>query len=64
MPTVHIEMFAGRDLETKRKICAAVTEAITSTCGVPVESVAVVLSELQPENYSKAGVMRIDSMKK
>lgn len=60
MPIVHIEMFAGRDIETKRKMVAAVTEAITSTCNVNPESVTIVISDMQPENYAKAGVLKAD----
>ena len=64
MPTVHIEMFSGRDVETKRKMAAAVTEAITSTCNVKPEAVTVIINDMEPENYANAGVLRIDTLNK
>lgn len=64
MPTVTISMFSGRDIDTKRKLISAVTDAVVNSCGVSPEVVTVVLSEMEPENYGKAGVMRYDQLNK
>jgi 4-oxalocrotonate tautomerase len=64
MPTVNISLFSGRDVDTKRKLVAAVTDAVVETCGVPPEAVTVILTDMEPENYAKAGVLRYDQLKK
>jgi 4-oxalocrotonate tautomerase len=56
MPIVHIEMMEGRSTETKRRMVAAVTHALSNSLNAPPESVRIVIQELQPDHYAVGGV--------
>jgi 4-oxalocrotonate tautomerase len=55
MPVVRIEMWAGRSREQKRKMIKEVTEAITSSLGIPKDQVTVILNEIPKDNWGLAG---------
>jgi len=55
MPVVRIEMWAGRSREQKRKLIKEVTEAITSSLGIPKDQVTVILNEIPKDNWGLAG---------
>ncbi|MBN8531061.1 MAG: 2-hydroxymuconate tautomerase family protein [Alphaproteobacteria bacterium] len=63
MPIVQIHLLSGRSEKKKRKLVAAVTEAIVSTVDVPPEKVRIILSDMKPENYAVAGVLTLDAPK-
>lgn len=60
MPIVHVEMLKGRTLEQKREMAKEMTEAISRNANCPKEAVKIIISEMEFENYSEAGVLRID----
>ena len=60
MPTIMVNMFEGRTLEQKRKLVAAMTEAVVESLGVKPESVRIFLKEMARENHAVAGVLTSD----
>lgn len=63
MPIVQIHLHIGRNDDMKRKLVTEVTEAICSSLDLPPEKVSIILSELAPENFAKAGVLTKDQDK-
>ncbi|CAM3770100.1 2-hydroxymuconate tautomerase [Alkalicoccus chagannorensis] len=60
MPIVTVKMLEGRTDEQKRELVEKMTEAVTSTTGADAERVSVVIEEMQPQNFGKAGVRASD----
>lgn len=60
MPILQIHMMAGRDDQKKRVLVEKVTTAVCDSLGVPPEQVRVILSEMAPNNYGVAGVLKLD----
>jgi 4-oxalocrotonate tautomerase len=56
MPLVEIHLLEGRTDEQKKALCAAVTEAVRTSLGAPVETIRVWLQEFSPKEYMAAGV--------
>ena len=56
MPIVQVQMMEGRTDEDKERMIAAVTEAIVSSVGAPIESVRVLINELPKQHFGIAGV--------
>ncbi len=55
MPLVEIHLLAGRTDEQKKALCAAVSEAVHTSIGAPVESIRVWLQEFSHEDFMAAG---------
>ena len=55
MPLVHIDMMEGRPAEKVEKMITAVSEAIATSLEAPIESVRVVVNEMEPHQYGVAG---------
>lgn len=55
MPFVHIDMLKGRPPEKIEKMIAAVSEAIASSLDAPIETVRVMVSEMEPHQYGVGG---------
>lgn len=60
MPIVEIHLLKGRTLEQKRLLTASVTKAITESLGAPAETVRIILSEMEKEDYAIAGTLMTD----
>lgn len=60
MPTYHIELFEGRTVEEKRKLCEAVTRVTTEVLGSSPESVDIVITDVKRENWATAGKLWSD----
>jgi 4-oxalocrotonate tautomerase len=56
MPLVEITLAQGRSPEQLRGLMSAVTEAVVTSVGAPVESVRVVLREVPKTHWSAGGV--------
>lgn len=56
MPIVTIQMLKGRDKEKRKELIKNVTDAVTNTLDVPVDSVRVLLNEIENENFGVAGL--------
>ncbi len=60
MPLISIQMIKGRTLEQKRKLVETVTKAVCDSVNVSPEKVRIVITDLEPENYSSSGKLAID----
>lgn len=60
MPTIRVELFAGRTPEEKRAFAQAVTEAAVRTIGATPESVDVIFQDVQRHDWASAGVLWSD----
>ena len=60
MPTIHVEMFAGRTVEQKRALAAALTEATVKTLGGSPEAVDVIFPDVQKHDWATGGQLWSD----
>jgi 4-oxalocrotonate tautomerase len=60
MPLVSITMAAGRPLEVRRRLVAAVTDAVATSLDLPSERIGVHLHELDPDQMARGGKLNID----
>ncbi|MFN7726323.1 MAG: 4-oxalocrotonate tautomerase [Rubrivivax sp.] len=60
MPTLHVEFFAGRTVEQKRALAAALTEATVRTLGTAPETVQVLFHDIERHNWATGGVLWSD----
>lgn len=61
MPTLHVELFAGRTVEQKRACAAALTEAVVKTLGTSPESVDVIFHDVQRQDWATGGRLWSDT---
>lgn len=61
MPIVQIELLEGRTHEQKRAMVEKVTQAIVETTGAKVESVTIIIRDMEKGNLAKGGVLASDS---
>lgn len=55
MPVVNITMAKGRSYEQKKRLTEEIARSITSSLGVPVERVTILIHELERENIALQG---------
>jgi len=55
MPIIEVHMLEGRTPEKKAELIAALTDTVCTTLGSKPEAVRVILDEMKPENFGKAG---------
>jgi 4-oxalocrotonate tautomerase len=60
MPSVTINVLAGRSVEQKRELTRRVTDVISEVFEVKPEAITIWIVEGPPENFSKAGKLGID----
>jgi 4-oxalocrotonate tautomerase len=60
MPTIRVELFAGRTLEQKRALAQALTEATVKTLGGSADGVDVVFFDIERHNWSTGGQLWAD----
>lgn len=60
MPTIHVQMFAGRTLEQKRALAKALTDATVATLGAKPESVDVIFTDVQRSDWASGGELWSD----
>jgi 4-oxalocrotonate tautomerase len=60
MPVIHVHMFEGRTLDQKRKLVAAMTEAVVKSLDAKPETVQILIHENSKSNVSAAGVLHSD----
>lgn len=63
MPLIEIHLLDGRTDEQKKALLAAVTQAVHSSIGAPIESIRVWIQEFSPREYMAAGVWYGDKKK-
>ncbi|MBN8509207.1 MAG: 4-oxalocrotonate tautomerase [Burkholderiales bacterium] len=55
MPTLHVELFAGRTVEQKRALAAALTEACVKTLGGSPDAVDIVFRDVERHDWATGG---------
>jgi 4-oxalocrotonate tautomerase len=60
MPTVDIQLVAGRSLDEKRKLVREVTNAIAIALAVQKDVVKITIHEVGDDQIARGGVLRID----
>ena len=55
MPLVKIDVWAGMNNDTKRKIIQSVSKAISESMSIPVEHVHIVINEAPKDNWGLHG---------
>jgi 4-oxalocrotonate tautomerase len=64
MPIIEMHLMAGRTVEQKRAVAAAVAEAVTRTLGVQPEQVRLLITEHSLEEFSVGGVTAGDRLER
>jgi 4-oxalocrotonate tautomerase len=62
MPTIRVELFAGRTLEQKRALAAALTEATVRVLGGSADAVDVVFQDIERHDWATGGQLWIDKV--
>jgi 4-oxalocrotonate tautomerase len=60
MPVVTVEMWEGRNVDQKRQLVAAITQAMIDHADARPDGLHVILHEVPRENWGRAGVLGID----
>jgi len=55
MPLVYINLMEGRPPEKIEKMITAVSEAIADSLEAPIETVRIMVNEMQPHQYGVGG---------
>jgi len=55
MPLVYINLMEGRPPEKIEKMIAMVSEAISTSLEAPIESVRIMVNEMEPYQYGVGG---------
>ncbi|HRH86925.1 MAG TPA: 4-oxalocrotonate tautomerase [Rubrivivax sp.] len=55
MPTLHVELFAGRTVEQKRALARALTEACVKTLGGSPDAVDIVFRDVERHDWATGG---------
>ena len=61
MPTIHVELFAGRTIDQKRALAQALTEATVRTLGGSAASVDVIFTDVQRHDWATGGQLWSDA---
>lgn len=59
MPHITVEMYAGRDEQTKRKIAHALSKALSDELNMSEEVISVAIKDIQKENWKSEVYDRI-----
>ncbi|WP_151448590.1 4-oxalocrotonate tautomerase [Lacisediminimonas profundi] len=60
MPTINVQMFAGRSAEQKRAFVKAITDATCESLGCKPEGVDVIIQEVKREDWATGGKLWSD----
>lgn len=60
MPTIRVELFAGRTVEQKRALAQALTEATVRTLGGSADAVDVIFTDVQRHDWATGGQLWSD----
>lgn len=62
MPNITVSGPEIIDLDKKRELASAITDAAVTAYGLPKETIVVVIKENSPENVSVGGQLIIDRL--
>ena len=57
MPTIRVELFAGRTPDQKATMARALTEATVQTLGCSADVVDILFFDIQQHDWATAGVL-------
>jgi 4-oxalocrotonate tautomerase len=60
MPTIRVELFAGRTVEQKRALAKALTDATVATLGGRAEAVDVIFVDVERHDWASGGELWSD----
>ena len=60
MPLIQVNLASGRTDEQKRALLTAITDAVQTSIGAPLESIRVWIAEFEPTEYMQAGELLAD----
>lgn len=60
MPTIRVELFAGRSVEQKRALARALTEATVATLGGKADAIDVIFVDVQRHDWATGGELWSD----
>ncbi len=63
MPTLRVDLFAGRTIEQKRGLAVALTEACVKSLGVSPNSVDIIFNDVERHDWASAGKLWSDDGK-
>lgn len=55
MPVIKVDMWEGRDKDTKRELIQAITKAVSETLNVSAEQIHIIINEVPKDNWGIAG---------
>jgi len=62
MPIVEIKLWAGRDIEFKKKLVEKITK-VFEEMGIPREAVSIVIYDIPKENWASGGILHSEKFK-
>ena len=62
MPTIRVELFAGRTVEQKRALARALTAATVATLGGKPEAVDIVFVDVERHDWASGGELWSDKL--
>ena len=62
MPTIRVELFAGRTVEQKRALAQALTEATVRTLGGSADGVDVIFADVERHDWATGGRLWSDPL--
>ena len=60
MPTIHVELFAGRTQDQKRALALALTEATVKTLGGSAAAIDVIFRDVERHDWATGGQLWSD----
>ena len=63
MPLIQVHMLKGRTDQQKRQIIEGMTKVMVDVCGSSPERVAVLLHEMDADNWGRAGAPMADELR-
>ena len=55
MPVVKIDLWEGRDKETKRKLIQSISKTMSEVLGIPVERIQIIINDVSKDNWGLKG---------
>jgi 4-oxalocrotonate tautomerase len=60
VPLIQVNLAAGRTDEQKRALLSAITDAVHTSIGAPLDSIRVWIAEFEATEYMQAGELLAD----
>ena len=57
MPWITVQLLAGRTVEQKKELVAALTRETSRVCGCSTDAVQIVIEDVQMDNWGIGGIL-------